>query len=418
MEYVSDVLGTHMKINPIRTTSYLTLSFLAASCLALAQDAPDNASPQDQPQQGPAPSNGGWRRVGDPPPQQADRPPDRDDSYRRYPESQQSQRSDPGEPVPPQLTIKPGTFVTVRVDQWLSSDRNQQGDTFSATLVRPVVVDGVIVAQPGQMVVGRVAEAQKAGRVEGVSRLGLQMTELTLVDGQQLPIRSQLISRTGGTSNGRDAAAIGTTTAVGAAAGAAAGGGVGAGIGAGAGAVAGVIGVLLTRGHPTVVYPESVLTFRVDAPVTFSTERSAQAFRYVAPNDYDRQVWSEQPPPPQRTACAGYGCAPPPPAYYGYGYPGYGYPGYYGGYPYYYGTGLSFFWGPSFYGRGYYGRGYYRGGSYGRGYYGGGRGYVGGGSVGRGYVGGGSVGRGYAGGGSAGRSYSSGHSSSRGGGRR
>lgn len=359
-----------MKTNPIRITSYLTLSLLAASCLALAQDTPDNSPPQDQPQQSPAPSNGGWRRVGDPPPQQADRPPDRDDSYRRYP---QSQRSDPGGPVPPEMTVKAGTFVTVRVDQWLSSDRNQPGDAFSATLVRPIVVDGVIVAQPGQMVAGRVAEAQKAGRVEGVSRLGLQMTELTLVDGQQLPIQSQLISRTGGTSTGRDAGAIAGTTAVGAAAGAAAGGGVGAGIGAGAGAVAGVIGVLLTRGHATVIYPESVLTFRIDAPVTFSTERSGQAFRYVAPNEYDRPVWSEQ--PPQRTACAGYGCAPPPPAYYGYG-PGYGY---YGGYyPYYYGTGLSLFWGPSFYGRGFYGRGYYGGGFYGRG-------YVGHGYVGRGY---------------------------------
>ena len=346
----------------MRTASHLTLSLLAVSCLALAQDTPDNAPPQDQPQQSPVPSNGGWRRVGDPPPQQADRPPERDDSYRRYP---QSQRYEPAEPVPPQLTIKPGTFVTVRVDQWLSSDRNQAGDAFSATLVKPIVVDGVIVAQRGQTVAGRVAEAQKAGRVEGVSRLGLQITELTLVDGQQLPVQSQLIMRTGGTSTGRDAAAIGATTGVGAAAGAAAGGGVGAGIGAGAGAVAGVIGVLLTRGHPTVVYPESVLTFRVDAPVGFSTERSAQAFRYVDPNEYDRPVWSEQ--PPQRTACAGYGCAPPPPYY------GYAYPGYYGGYyPYYYGPGLSFFWGPRFY----YGRGYYGGGFYGRGYYGGGRGYA------------------------------------------
>jgi hypothetical protein len=219
-----------------------------------------------------------------------------------------------------------------------------------------------------------VAEAQKAGRVEGVSRLGLQVTELTLVDGQQLPVQSQLIMRTGGTSTGRDAAAIGGTTAVGAAAGAAAGGGVGAGIGAGAGAVAGVIGVLLTRGHATVVYPESVLTFRIETPVAFSTEHSAQAFRYVDPNEYDRPVWSEQ--PPQRTACAGYGCAPPPPPYYGYGYPGYYYGGYY---PYYYGTGLSFFWGPRYYGRGFYGggfygRGYYGGrGSYGRGYSRGGR---------------------------------------------
>jgi hypothetical protein len=204
-------------------------------------------------------------------------------------------------------------------------------------------------------------EAQKAGRVEGVARLGVQLTDLTLVDGQQMPIQSQLISRAGPTSIGRDAVGIGGTTAVGAAAGAAAGGGVGAGIGAGAGAVVGVIGVLLTRGHPTVIYPESVLTFRIEAPVAISTERAPQAFRYVEPNEYDRPYDTQAPPP--QLACSGYGCAPPPPpSYYGYGY-GYGY-----GYPYYWGSGLGIYWGPSFYyGRGFYGRGFYGGGFYGRG---------------------------------------------------
>ena len=53
-----------------------------------------------------------------------------------------------------------------------------------------------------------------------------------------------------------------------------------------------------------------------------------------------------------------------------------------GYYPYYYGTGLSFFWGPSFYGRGFYGRGYYGRGFYGGGY---GRGFSGRGYSGRGF---------------------------------
>ncbi|MDQ6698881.1 MAG: hypothetical protein M3Z36_01695, partial [Acidobacteriota bacterium] len=137
---------------------------------------------------------------------------------------------------PPQLTIKPGTFITVRVNQPLSSDRNLPGDAFSATLARPVVVDGVVVAQRGQTLGGRIAEAHKAGRIEGVSRLGIQLTDLTLVDGQQLPIQSQLISRSGPTSVDPDAGAIAGTAAVGAAIGAAANYGVGAGVGAAAGA--------------------------------------------------------------------------------------------------------------------------------------------------------------------------------------
>src|SRR5262249_1801150 len=124
------------------------------------------------------------------------------------------------ERAPDQLVLKPGTFITVRVNQTLSSDNNQPGDSFSATLVNPVVVDGVVVARPGQTLGGRVMLAQKAGRVEGVSRLTIELTDMTLVDGQQVPIQSQLISRAGGTSIGRDAGAIAGTSALGAAIGA------------------------------------------------------------------------------------------------------------------------------------------------------------------------------------------------------
>jgi hypothetical protein len=226
--------------------------------------------------------------------------------------------------VPAQLTIKSGTFLTVRINQVLSSDHNQAGDAFTASLVQPLVVDGFVVAQPGQTIAGHVTEAKKAGRVSGVSHLAVQLTDLTLVDGQQSAIQSQMVTRTGPTSNGQDAAAIGGTTAVGAAAGAVGAGGTGAAIGAGAGAALGTIGVLLTRGHPTIITPESVLTFQIQAPVTISTERAPQAFRYVNPNDYSQ--------PRLQTRAPGY--RPPPPYYYGARYPyPYGYPygpGFYG----------------------------------------------------------------------------------------
>ncbi len=191
--------------------------------------------------------------------------------------------------IPDRLTIKPGAYLTVRVDQPLSSDHNQPGDAFTATLVKPLVVDGVVVMQRGQTIAGAVAEAQKAGRVQGVSRLGVHVTELTLVDGQQVPVRTQLISRTGPTSHGSDAGAIAATTATGAAIGAMADWGTGAAIGAGAGAVAGLVGVLLTRGHETLIAPEMLLTFRVEAPVTVVTARAPQAFRYVEPEDYAKR---------------------------------------------------------------------------------------------------------------------------------
>ena len=260
----------------------------------------------------------------------------------------------PGTP-PTQLTIKPGTYITVRINQPLSSDHNHEGDAFSATLVRPVVVDGYVVAQTGQTLGGHVVEAEKAGRISGVSKLGVQLTDLTLVDGDNVPLHSQLISRNGRTSVGRDVAAVGGTTAAGAAVGAAADWGRGAAIGAGAGAAVGILGVLLTRGQPTILYPEQVLTFRVEQPVMIATERAPQAFRWVEPEDYNQGLQASRPMTP-RPACGPYGC--PPPSLYGGGYP-------YAPYPYYgYGYGVYPYWGPSFgfyYGPRFYGRGYYRG---------------------------------------------------------
>ena len=78
--------------------------------------------------------------------------------------------------------------------------------------------------------------------MKGVSKLQLDLSQLTLVDGQLLPVQTTLLNASAGTSNGRDAAAIGLTTGDGAAIGAAAAGGPGAAIGAGAGFVASVRG--------------------------------------------------------------------------------------------------------------------------------------------------------------------------------
>jgi len=319
--------------------------------------------------QEPAPS-GGWRRFDSAPaqppyneqapgqPGQAGAPvpgPNNNGPYNNGPYTNGQYNNAPYNPVPPPavLNLNTGTILTVRVDQPLSSDHNKSGDTFTASLVQPLVVNGFIVASRGQTLVGRVADADKGGRVQGTSRLALELTELSLVDGQQLPIRSQLMNYNAGTSIGRDATAIGATTAIGAVIGGAAAGGTGAGIGAGAGALASTIGVLITRGHPTVVYPESVLTFRTVEPVSISTERSAQAFEPVRPEDYPPQV-ANGPVGPRPAPCyygGGYGPV------YGPGYgPYYGYPGYY----------------PGWYGPGYYGGVYIRTGPR---YYYGGRGH-------------------------------------------
>lgn len=193
-------------------------------------------------------------------------------------------------------------------------------------------------ARRGETIIGSVTNAQKAGRIKGVSQLGLELTDLTIVDGQQLPILTELWKGSAGTSHGTDATGIATTTGAGTIIGAAADGGAGAGIGAGAGAAAGIAMVLLTRGKPTVLAPETLLGFRLKDPVTMSTARSQQAFLPVGLNDYGSpslrrrgDAYGAYPPlPPYYAACGPYACTP----YYGYSYwPAFGFT-YYGGYGY------------------------------------------------------------------------------------
>jgi len=251
-------------------------------------------------------------------------------------------RQQPATDVPGNITIPADKVIFIRLNQPLSSDHSHPGQGFTATLDQPIVVNGWVVARRGETVVGTVTSAKKAGRVKGVSQLGLELTELTVVDGQQLPLSTELWNGSAGTSHGADAATIAGTTGVGTIIGAVANGGEGAGIGAGAGAAAGIAAVLLTRGKPTVLGPEARLSFRIKEPVTISTENSRQAFQPVSSDDYHAGRSPRQRPngyvaggypvayPPYYAGCSPYwGCGPYYP-YYGFYGPSIGF--YYGGY--------------------------------------------------------------------------------------
>jgi hypothetical protein len=241
------------------------------------------------------------------------------------PQNSQAPPQNYAPPVPSQIKLPAGTFVAVRINEKLSSDHNQAGDFFTGTLVRPLVANGFVIAQPGQNVAGHVSEAVSAKHGDGSSRLGIELTEISLADGQQVPVRTQLMEYQRGNSNGRDAGVIIGTTAAGAGIGAVAAGGVGAGVGAVAGAIAGTIGVAVTHGHATEIPPEAMLTFRTVDPVTIAADRSGGAFQPVRQQDYRAQGYSSAQ-PVQRVVA---------PPYYGGYYGGYYDPFYYPYYPYY-----------------------------------------------------------------------------------
>ncbi len=301
-------------------------AFAFAICLsalpALAQQYPQQYPPDEPSEAEPLPPDP-YYAEGAPSDQSPARDPQEADPY--YAEAAPPPQTNPNRPVPPTLTLTPGTVITVRVSQEVSSDHSRPGDEFYAVLDQPVVVNGWVVARRGQTIMGRVAVAQKAGGGGGRSQLGLEMSRLILVDGQQVPLRTQLIQATGPRTNGHEAETIGITTILGTVIGGVAGGGKGAGIGAAAGAAAGIIGVLATPGRPTVIYPETQLTFRQEVPVNISTARSPQAFQPVSQQDYGTRALRTRPqsvvaPPPV------YGPAP----YYSGYYPNsYGWGGFY-----------------------------------------------------------------------------------------
>lgn len=174
----------------------------------------------------------------------------------------------PPAPAPRKVTIPAGTVLTVRLNETLSSEKNKPGDRFTATLDQPLIVEGLVLAERGARVEGRVLEVEQAGRVRGLASLKVHLVRLHTADGQDVTISTQPFSKTAEPSKAEDAKKIGIGAAVGAAVGAIAGGGRGAAIGAGVGGAAGTGAVLATRGNPAVLPSETRLSFRLQEPVT------------------------------------------------------------------------------------------------------------------------------------------------------
>lgn len=171
---------------------------------------------------------------------------------------------------PQRVTVPAGTTITVRLAESINSDQRQSGDSFSATLDQPLIVDGFAIAERGAKVTGRIAESQQAGRVRGVSAITLQLTKLRTSDGQDVTISTEKFAKQGEKSTGDDVKKVGIGAALGAAIGAIAGGGKGAAIGAGVGGAAGTGTVMATRGKPVELPVETRLTFKLAEPVTLT----------------------------------------------------------------------------------------------------------------------------------------------------
>src|SRR6185312_7605571 len=172
-------------------------------------------------------------------------------------------------PPPPDLVIPAGTHIAVTTRQALGSKISQAGEPFSATVARPIVVDGQTVIPRGARATGTVEDAKSLGRFKGQARLVLRL-DAVRVNGGTYQIRSNGLERVEQGKGKRSAGFIGGGAGLGAIIGGIAGGGKGALIGGLAGGGAGAAGAGLTGKKDIYIPAETTLTFRLTRAVHVS----------------------------------------------------------------------------------------------------------------------------------------------------
>jgi BON domain len=173
----------------------------------------------------------------------------------------------PPPPPPPPIVVPAGTDLVVSLGQSLGSKTSQSGQTFLATVARPVTVGDQAAIPKGSSVTGTVITAKEKGKIKGEGQLSLTLRSIT-INGQTYPIQTGVLDSTIKGKGKRTAATTGGGAAGGALIGGIAGGGKGAGIGALVGAGAGFVGGAFTGNKQIELPAETVLTFDLAAPLT------------------------------------------------------------------------------------------------------------------------------------------------------
>jgi len=171
------------------------------------------------------------------------------------------------------ILVPAGTRIMVRMIDSVDSETNRVGDRFRASLETNLEQDGYILARRGTEVYGELTNVQGAGRLAGHAELRLELTGMRIHD-NLVPLVTGDYESVGKGRGGNTAKKAVGGAALGAIIGALAGGGRGAAIGAGAGAAAGTTVNIITKGEKVRVPSETVLEFRLDAPLRLRPEES------------------------------------------------------------------------------------------------------------------------------------------------
>lgn len=185
--------------------------------------------------------------------------------------------SAPPPPPPPVIrtvTVPAGATVAFRITEGLSSASSQDGQPFNGVITRSVVRDGLVVIPAGSAASGRVVDAKDAGHFKGHSILSVELTAVRR-HGKLMSIQTEPYVLEGKNRGTNSVEKIGGGAAVGAVLGGIFGGGKGAAIGSLAGAGGGTAWQAATKGQQVAIPSETVISFRLAAPVSVQTSEPA-----------------------------------------------------------------------------------------------------------------------------------------------
>jgi hypothetical protein len=174
------------------------------------------------------------------------------------------------EPVAEFRTIPSGTTLQVRNNEAIDSQTAEVGQEYTGVVAQDVVdTEGRVAIPRGANAMLIVRSASGQGKLQGRSDLAVDVASVD-VGGRTYRLETEDLvqkGKEGVGTNKRTGIFAGGGAALGGIIGAVAGGGKGAAIGALSGAGAGAATQALTRGKSTRIAPETVLSFKLEAPV-------------------------------------------------------------------------------------------------------------------------------------------------------
>ncbi len=175
-------------------------------------------------------------------------------------------------PSPSPATVPAGTQVEVRLIDTVDSKKDSVGQTYRASLARPLTVGTQILAPAGSDVTLTLIDRSLSGRMTGKTFLELGIKSMT-VEGDTYDVASSAVSKASDSRTTKSAEVVGGTAVLGTLIGAIAGGGKGAAIGALSGGAAGATAQVFTSGERVRVPSETRLMFTLSNPVTLKSAR-------------------------------------------------------------------------------------------------------------------------------------------------